>query len=164
MGYCQHWRCPVDDRVYVIGEEPTIAEADTGSNAQQTLTYLGPSLGWALLPVQAELIVTTSGALVLGPYTSRVLLNAAGITPVTLPLVSSWMQAQGPNGLVKNISGFDRSVWIKDYAYSASALTPIVIAAAGSDLIDGQGTFQIVEAGAMIYLFPLTNLTGWMVG
>ena len=141
-----------------------IFDLDTGSNAQQALTYLGPSLGWALLPVQPELIVTQAGALVLGPYASRVLLNAPAITPVTLPSVSQWMQAQGPDGLVQNIAGFDRSIWIKDLAYSASALTPIVVAASGSDTIDGQATFQIVEAGQMIEIYPLTDCSGWYVG
>ena len=66
--------------------------------------------------------------------------------------------------MVQNIASFDRNIWIKDYAYSASALTPIVIAASGSDTIDGQATFQIVEAGAMIELYPLTSLVGWYAG
>lgn len=141
-----------------------IFDLDTGSNAQQALTYLGPSLGWALLPVQAELIVTTPGALTLGPFTSRVLLNAPGITPVTLPSVSQWMQATAQNGLVQNVSGFDRSVWIKDYSYSASGASPIVILPSGADTIDGEPSFSIVEMGQMIYLYPMTNLAGWYVG
>ena len=55
-------------------------------------------------------------------------------------------------------------MWIKDYAYSASAASPIVIEAAGSDLIDGEASFSIVEPGDLIRLYPLSDLSGWWVG
>ena len=137
---------------------------DLGVNVQFQSVWLGPSLGWQLLPVAPELYISTPGALIVPPFSSRLLLTTAGVGPITLPSVAAWLTAQLGGSTIANQACFDRSLWIKDYAYSASALTPIVIAAAGNDLIDNQATFQIVEMGQMIYLFPLTDLTGWMVG
>jgi hypothetical protein len=98
------------------------------------------------------------------PFASRLLLTVAGVGPITLPSVSEWMTAQLGGSTIANQACFDRSLWVKDYVYAASGLSPIVIAASGSDTIDNQATFQIVEAGAMIEIYPLTNLAGWYVG
>jgi len=38
VGFCQHYRSPVDDRVYVIGEEPTIADAEWLAGLYQEIT------------------------------------------------------------------------------------------------------------------------------
>ena len=65
-----------------------IFDLDTGSNAQQTLTYLGPSLDWALLPVQPELIVTTSGPLCLAPTPAECCWASQGLRQSLCPAVS----------------------------------------------------------------------------
>jgi hypothetical protein len=135
----------------------SIFATDLGTNTQFQSVWLGPSLGWQLLPVAPELYISTPGALIVPPFASRLLLTVAGVGPITLPSVAEWMTAQLGGSTIANIACFDRSLWVKDYAYSASALTPIVIAAAGSDTIDGQATFQIVEAGAMIEIYPMAN-------
>src|SRR5262245_25545791 len=86
----------------------------SGNKAHFTLVALGPSLGRVAVPVAAEMIVTGGTApVVLGAFASRVLLEAPTAS-VTLPLCSSWMTAQGPDGLVANVAGWDRSIWIKD--------------------------------------------------
>ena len=141
-----------------------IFATDLGTNTQFQSVWLGPSLGWQLLPVAPELYISIPGALIVPPFASRLLLTAAGVGPITLPSVSEWMTGQLGGSTIANQACFDRSLWIKDLAYAASALTPIVIAAAGSDTIDGQATFQIVEAGAMIEIYPMTSLVGWYVG
>ena len=141
-----------------------LTNLDNGSPLQWVNTWLGYSLGWVKLPVAPELLVESAGPLVLPNFVSRVLLMVGSVTPITLPGVSQWMQATGAGSLVQNVGAFDRSIWCKDYSYSASALTPIVILPSGADLIDGQPSFSIVEAGATICCYPLTDLSGWFVG
>lgn len=141
--------------------QDNLAQLDQGgSNCQWTRVYLGPTLGWAMLPIVPEIIVTSTATFTVPAYASRILLNAA-CKSILLPSVSQWMEATLP---LANISGFDRSLWIKDLVYDASGAAPIVITPNGSDLIDGTGSFSIVEAGELIRLYPLTNLTGWYVG
>jgi hypothetical protein len=142
----------------------SIFATDLGTNTQFQSVWLGPSLGRQLLPVAPELYISTPGALIVPPFASRLLLTAAGVGPISLPSVAEWMTAQLGGSTIANQACFDRSLWIKDYAYSASAASPIVIEASGSDTIDQQSTFSIVEAGAMIELYPLTDLSGYYVG
>lgn len=131
-----------------------------GSNCQWVKTYMGPTLGWMMLPVVPELEVVSAAALTLSPYTSRVLLKAA-VKAIQLPSVSQWMLASLP---AANTSAFDRSIWIKDYVGQASVGSPIVITPNGTDTIDGLTSFSIINAQDLIRLYPLTDLTGWYVG
>lgn len=98
------------------------------------------------------------------PFSSRLLLTAAGVGPITLPSVAEWMTAQLGGSTIANQACFDRSLWIKDYFYAASGASPIVVLPSGADTIDGQPSFSIVAMGQMIYLYPMTNLAGWFVG
>lgn len=141
----------------------SIFNTDLGTTTQFVNAWLGPSLGWQFLPVQPELFVTTPGALTIPHFAIRILLTVAGVTPITLPSVASWMTAQGANGLVQNNAAFDRSVWVKDLAYSASAGSPIVVQGSGSDQIDGRSSFSIITPGQLIRLAPLTSKDGWYV-
>lgn len=137
-----------------------LAQLDQGGgNCQWALVYFGPTIGNKWVPVVPELEVTSVAALVLGPYTSRVLLKAA-VKSVTLPSVSAWMAAQ----YQANQRAFDGSIWIKDYAQDASQGSPIVVTPNGTDTIDGLASFSIITQGDLIRLYPLTDLTGWYVG
>ena len=141
--------------------QDNLAQLDQGgSNCQWVRTYLGPTLGWVMLPVMPELIVTSAAPYTIPAYASRVLFNAA-VKVVNLPSVTLWVEANPP---LANISPFDRSLWLKDYSYQASGGAPIVVNANGFDTIDGQPNFSIVEAGELIRLYPMTNLVGWYVG
>jgi hypothetical protein len=137
---------------------------DLGVNVQFQSVWLGPSLGWNLVPVAPELYISTPGALVVPPFASRLLLTAVGVGPIQLPSVSEWMTCQLGGSTIANIAPFDRSLTIKDLAYAASGLSPIVILPSGADTIDGQPSFSIEEAGAMISCYPLTDLSGYYVG
>ena len=131
-----------------------------GGNCQWVKTYLGPTLGWVMLPVMPELIINSAAALVVPAYASRVLLNAA-VKAVTLPSVAQWMLASLP---LANIAAFDRSLWIKDYIGDASVAAPIVITPNGTDTIDGLPSFSIITNFDLIRFYPLTSLAGWYVG
>lgn len=137
-----------------------LAQLDqSGTNCQFARVYLGPTIGWVMLPIVPELLVTSAANIVLGPYTSRVLLKA-GVKSIALPSVAAWVAAQ----FQANQSAFDRSIWIKDYAYLATGAQPIIVTPAGADTIDGFANFTIVTQGSIIRLYPLTDLTGWYVG
>ena len=131
-----------------------------GSNCQWTKVYLGPTLGWAMLPIVPELEITSAAALTIPAYASRVLLKAA-TKAIQLPKVSQWMLATLP---LANTSSFDRSVWIKDYVGDASSGAPIVITPNGSDTIDTLSSYSIITQNDLLKLYPLTDLTGWFVG
>lgn len=139
-----------------------LAQLDQGgSNCQWVKTYLGPTLGWVMLPVVPELEITSAAALTLSPYTSRVLLKAA-VKAIALPKVSQWMLATLP---LANVSAFDRSIWIKDYIGAAGVgVAAIVLTPNSTDLIDGLASYSIITPNDLIRLYPLTDLTGWYVG
>lgn len=140
-----------------------LAQLDQGgSNCQSVRTYLGPTLGWAMLPVMPELEITSAAAITVPAFASRILLKAA-VKAVQLPQVSQWMLATLPLG---NTSSFDRSLWIKDYIGDASVGAPIVITPDPTlpDTIDGLSSFSIITNYDLIRLYPLTDLTGWYVG
>ena len=131
-----------------------------GSNCQWTKVYLGPTLGWVMLPIMPELEITSAAALTIPAYASRVLLKAA-VKAIALPSVSQWMLATLP---LANTAAFDRSLWIKDYVGDASSGAPIVITPNGSDTIDTLSSYSIITQNDLLKLYPLTDLTGWFVG
>lgn len=138
-----------------------LADLDKGgTNAQFVRTWLGPTLGWAMLPVTPELIFSSGGALVLPAYASRVLLKAA-VTPITLPSVAQWMTAALPLG---NTAGFDRSLFIKDLSGLPTPGSPFLINRSGTDTIDGLTQWKITNANQLVRLYPLSDLSGWFVG
>jgi hypothetical protein len=134
----------------------------SGTNCQFIRAYLGPSLGWQLVPVVPELLVSTTGPFTVPNYASRILLSVAGVTPIRLPLVSAWVNAQSPIGA--NVAAFDRSIWIKDLVGAASPASPTVVNASGSDLIDGLSSYSIITKAALLRLYILSDLSGWYIG
>jgi hypothetical protein len=137
----------------------SIAQLDLGTTAQFIRTYMGPSLGWQLLPVMPELDVLSAAPLVLPPFASRIILKAA-VKAIALRSVAAWVVAPPQ----QNNTAFDRSIWIKDLIGAASVAAPVVISPALSDTIDTQATFSIITPFDLIRLYPLSNLSGWWTG
>ena len=129
-----------------------------GGNCQWVRTYLGPTLGWVMLPVVPEIIVTSAATLTVPNYASRILLKAA-VTSVLLPKVSQWMLASLPSA---NVAAFDRSLWVKDYSGNATA-NPIVFTPNGADTIDGLASWTMATAFDLVQFYPLSDLSGWYV-
>jgi hypothetical protein len=71
----------------------SINQLDLGTTVQFVKTYLGPSLGWAHLPVQPNLIVTSAAPLTVPAFASRIVLNAA-VKLILLPSIASWVTPQ----------------------------------------------------------------------
>jgi hypothetical protein len=131
----------------------------SGTNCQFKDVYLGPSLGWKVVPVVPQLIITSAATFTVPAYASRVLLNAA-VKSVLLPKVSAWMLANTPQG---NIAAFDRSLWFKDLAYAAGTGGAIVFTPNGTDKIDGFSSYSLSMAGGTARFYPMTDLSGWYV-
>jgi hypothetical protein len=136
-----------------------------GRNTTYTMATLGPSLGNVLLPVMPQTIISGSSCYTCQPFDSRLLIVGT-CGAVYLPLCSSWMTAQGAGSLVKNLAGFDRSIWIKDLHHQTSSGNPFTVypAVGSGDLIDGLPSIQLIEEGFCLRLYPLTDLSGWYTG
>jgi hypothetical protein len=133
----------------------------SGTDAQFCEVYLGPSLGFAKLPVAPQIFVTSAVPFTVPLFASRILLKAA-VPSVQLPAVAQWVSAQPPG--LTNIAGMGRDIWLKDLGGNATPLTPIVIQAYGTDTIDGLASYSIITANELIRLYVLSDLSGWMVG
>jgi hypothetical protein len=54
----------------------SLADLDKGSYTQFAKTWLGPTLGWVMLPIIPQTNVTTSGTYTILPYNGQVILKA----------------------------------------------------------------------------------------
>lgn len=133
----------------------------SGGFPQYVRTYLGPTVGWVMLPVDPETFIAAGPSYTVARFDSRVMLNATGtpVTSIQLPDVVDWVRC----AFQRVQSAFDRSLWIKDYAVQAAA-HPITVTPFGAQTIDGLGSFQIINNRALLRLYPLSNLAGWYSG
>ena len=53
----------------------SLADLDTGNYFQQALIYLGPTIGWMMLPIIPQTFVTTGTDYTILPYEAHVLLG-----------------------------------------------------------------------------------------
>jgi hypothetical protein len=93
--------------------------------------------------------------------------KATGITSITLPPVASWVNGvlTGPGGgMPLNIAPFGRALAIKDLAGGASVASPIVVLPSGTDTIDLLSSYSIVTPNAVLWLWAMTDLSGFYVG
>lgn len=140
----------------------SVSDLDKSGNVSQVAkVILGPTIGNVLLPIIPETFVNVGPSYVCQPFDSRILLNATvtPVTSVTLPDVTKWVLAP----FQENRASFERSIWVKDFAYKATT-NPITITPFAGQFIDGLPSFQIVTEGLLIRLYPLNDLTGWFVG
>jgi hypothetical protein len=135
-----------------------------GNRAHLVLADLGPSIGLTFVPVLSEVFVTTPGAITIGPYCSVVLLKVSGITSIQLPSVARWVNAVIPGGMPLNSAPFGRMIAIKDMTGAISVGSPVTILPSGTDTIDGLANYSLVTPMGIIWLWPMTDLSGYFVG
>lgn len=135
----------------------------SGNGFQRARVYLGPTLGWVMAQVQPSQLIDTAGAHTLGSGSGIVFVDVAGAVTITLPDVTKWvLQGANPAPYIP-ASAFGRSIWIKDLGYNATANNITVNPHAGQT-IDGLASFDIIQDGQLIRLYPLNDLSGWFVG
>lgn len=123
--------------------------------------YMGPSVGWIPVPVDAVLNITAGGTYTIARGTSLILINVNA--SVTLNLPSSRAAPQGPQALpgqwvinpitVIDIGGF-ANPGVVDYN-----VVPF-----GAETISGLASVQLTTPRGTIILIPILATGGWNLG
>lgn len=134
-------------------------DLDQGGTARQWVRkFLGSSLGWAYVPNDAVLPVTTGGTTTVSPGVSLILVDVA--SPVTLQLPTAIEAVVGPQTLVY---GYERvPITIVDLGGHASA-NNITILPFGSEKINGNSSAAIQSDYRTITLLPNIVNGGWNI-
>lgn len=139
----------------------------SGNYMQRTRVWLGPSVGWKEIVVNPPREVTSAGTLTVQSGDCQIFVNVNDSVTVQLPMVSVWVGATFAQVFNNPLTGFERSLFIKDLGGFASAF-PITINPHPGERIDKLDpmvtTFRIVQARQLIRLYPLNDLSGWFSG
>lgn len=83
---------------------PSQTDLDQGGTSRQwTRAYMGPSVGWILVPLQNVLLITAAGTYNLDPSVSLVEVNVVGAVTIVLPsAVNPAVGPQAQPGLFAN--------------------------------------------------------------
>ena len=132
-----------------------------GQTYQWTKVWMGPSLGWVYQQVHPILQIVAAGTYTLGPNTSVVTVNVAGLVTLNLPDVVGWLKEPVYSPMV----AFERSIWIKDIGGNAGAFN-ITVNPFGSQTIDAlvSTPFTLIQNRAILRLYPLADQSGWFQG
>lgn len=137
-------------------------DLDQGNTFRQyARVWMGPSVGWLTMPVQAILPIAAAGTYTLQRWTNVVKVNvAAGVVNLNLPL--SKASAQGPQAIPGQ--WVINPVIILDLSGQAGLATTININRAGTELISGLTQVQLAAPYGTILLEPLLDTGGWTLG
>lgn len=132
-----------------------------GTFRQYQRVFMGPSVGWLTVPVQAIINQSTAGTLVLQRWTNLVKLKvASGVLNIDLP--SSKASSQGPQAIPGQ--WVYNPVIIMDLLGSAGGALTVNIFPFGSELISGLATIQLATPYGTILLEPELVSGGWTLG
>ena len=122
--------------------------------------WLGPSLGWQDVQVKPTRFITSVGVFPILPGDGVILANVAGAVTLLLPDVRVWVSENA----FQPATAFERSISIKDLGGNAASF-PITVIPFGSQTLDLQSSFQILQARQLLRLYPRElELTGWYSG
>lgn len=132
-----------------------------GTFRQFQRIFMGPSVGWQTMPVQAVLTQTAAGTLALLRWTNLVKLRvAAGVLNINLP--SSKAALPGPQAIPGQ--WVYNPVIIIDQSGQAGVATTININPFGAELISGLAQVQLAAPYGTILLEPELVTGGWNLG
>lgn len=127
-----------------------------GTFRQYERVYLGPSVGWILVPQQAVLPIIAAGTFPVSRGTNLVTINING--NVTLQLASSKASPQGPQAIPGQ--WYLAPLTIVDIGGFASANTYTITPFAG-ELISGLATIRLASNFGAFLLKPILETGGW---
>lgn len=127
-----------------------------GTFRQWTKMYMGPSVGWVPVPVDAVLNITATGTYTIARGTSLILLNVDA--NVTLNLPSSRASPAGPQALPGQ--WVINPVTIVDVGGFAASRTYNIVPN-GAELISGLASVQLASAYGSVILNPILATGGW---
>lgn len=129
-----------------------------GTFRQWVRTYMGPSVGWVSVPVDAVLDVTTGGVKTIARGTSLILLNVNA--SVTLNLPSSKAAPQGPQAIpgqwvINPVTIVDRG------GFANPGTVDYLVNPSGAERISGLAQVQLASAYGSLILNPILSTGGW---
>lgn len=130
-----------------------------GTFRQWVRAYMGPSVGWILVPNQNRLLITAAGTYLIDPSTSLVQVNVAGLVTLTLPTLETpagGAQAQ-PNLFASNPIAFE------DIGGNAGAFNITIQRNNSSDSIVGLSSIVIDSNYGSYTLLPNLTQRVWTI-
>lgn len=132
-----------------------------GTFRQWVKMYMGPSVGWVSVPIDAVLDITTGGTKTILRGTSLILINVNASVTINLP--SSKAAVQGPQALpgqwvINPVTIVD----IGGFANPPGVLYRIV--PFGSELISGLASVDLAAPRGTVILIPILTTGGWNLG
>jgi len=132
-----------------------------GTFRQYVRQWMGPSVGWVFVPVDAVLNITAGGAYSIARGTSLILLNVNA--SVTLNLPSAKAAPQGPQAIpgqwvVNPVTIVDQG------GFANPGTVDYLINPAGSEKISGLSQVALASPHGTVILIPLLASGGWNLG
>lgn len=132
-----------------------------GTHRQFQRIFMGPSVGWLIMPVQAIINQSAAGTLTLLRWTNLVKLKVtSGTLNINLP--SSKASPQGPQAIPGQ--WVDNPVVIVDLSGQAGLATTINVFPFGSELISGLSEVQLAAPYGTLLFEPEIVNGGWTLG
>lgn len=135
-----------------------------GTFRQWVRAYLGPSVGWQLVPATNVLQITVPGTYVLNLSTTLVEVNCNGLVTITLPSAQGTSSLGGTGGVTDGaVPGVAAKypITIVDVGGFASVPQPITIQAAAGESIMNLASIQISTAYGGFTLEPIPAAKMW---
>lgn len=141
---------------------PSQLDLDQGGTFRQyQRIFMGPSVGWQTMPVQAIITQSIAGTLTLLRWTNLVKLRVAtGV--LNINLASSKASAQGPQAIPGQ--WVYNPVVIIDQSGQAGLATTVNLNPFGAELISGLTQVQLAAPYGTIILEPELVTGGWNLG
>lgn len=130
-----------------------------GTFRQWVRNYMGPSVGWVSVPVDAVLNITATGTYTIQRGTSLILLNVNANVTINLP--SAKASPTGPQAIPGQ--WVINPVTIVDIGGFASLRTYNIVPFAG-ETISGLASVQLATDRGTIILIPILTTGGWNLG
>jgi len=132
-----------------------------GTFRQWVKMFMGPSVGWIPVPVDAVLNITSGGTYPIARGTSLILLNVNA--SVTLNLPSSRAAPQGPQAIPGQC--FINPVTVADIGGFANPGTvDYSIVPAAGETISGLASVNLATPRGTVILVPILTTGGWNLG
>ena len=139
---------------------PSQTDLDQGGTFRQWVKmFMGPSVGWVSVPIDAVLPIVAGGTYPIARGTSLITINVDA--NVTLDLPSSLAAPQGPQAIPGQ--WVINPVTIVDLGGFAGTRT-YRINPFGSELISGLASVDLAAPRGTIILIPILTTGGWNLG
>lgn len=132
-----------------------------GTFRQWTKMFMGPSVGWVSVPVDAVLNITAGGTYTIARGTSLILLNVNASVVLNLP--SAKASPQGPQAIpgqwvINPVTVLDQG------GFANPGTVNYDINPFGAETISGLSTVRLGTPRGTVILIPLLTNGGWNLG